>query len=251
MTDPPVPNSPLDPQPAAAESVAPSPSPPNLNADITDELTDHLSLAARDLQLAGHPADEAQKLAHQKFGDLAAIRRRLFWIHQGDELMLRTALAIVCAVLVIAVAALGIGNWRMSRTIDDLHSTLATVSQNQKAITDAQKSILESQQQNRPLTIEGQLYVGDRSKPAAGAEVHLYRVSDRKLIDKYAATPTVDSLRLLWRRIDTFSSPRSWAPIRMSCPCPCSQTRPEDSDPACPLNVVLIRGLPSPFKLRP
>jgi hypothetical protein len=103
--------------------------------------------------------------------------------------MLRTALATVCAVLVIAVAALGIGNWRMSRTIDDLQGTLAAINENQKRITDAQESILAAQQANRPLTIQGRLYNRDPSKPASGAEVHLYRVSDRKLIDKYTTTP--------------------------------------------------------------
>jgi hypothetical protein len=171
----------------AADSVAPPPSSSNLDSDITDELTDHLSLAARDLQLAGHTPEEAHQLAHRKFGDVATIRRRLWWIHQGDELMLRTALAIVCTVLILAVAALGIGNWRMSRTIDDLHATLGTMSENQKALTDAQKSILETQRLNRPLTIQGHLYVGDPSTPAPGAAVHLYRVSDRKLIEKYTS----------------------------------------------------------------
>jgi hypothetical protein len=169
----------------AVDSLAPSPESPNLDSDITDELTDHLSLAARDLQLAGHTAAEANQIAHDRFGDVATIRRRLWWIHQGDEVMLRTALAIVCGIVIVAVAALGIGNWRMSRTIDDLHATLATMSENQKAITDAQKSILETQRLNRPLTIQGRLYVGDPSKPAPGAAVHLYRVSDRKLFEKY------------------------------------------------------------------
>jgi hypothetical protein len=101
--------------------------------------------------------------------------------------MLRTALAIVCAVLVIAVAALGIGNWRMSRTIDDLHATLADLNENQKRISDAQRTILETQRLNRPLTIRGRLYVGDPARPAPKAEVHLYREADRKLVDKYAA----------------------------------------------------------------
>jgi hypothetical protein len=191
MSDQPIPYPPHDPQPLAghADSLAPPPSSSNLDADITDELTDHLALSARDLQLTGHAPTEAHQIAQQKFGDIATIRRRLFWIHQGDEVMLRTALAVICAVLIVAVAALGIGNWRMSRTIDDLHGTLADVSENQKRITDAQKIILEAQQLNRPLSIQGLLYLGDPSKPAAGADVHLYRVSDRKLIDEYTTTP--------------------------------------------------------------
>jgi len=187
MPDPSPSNPSREPQPAAADSVAPSPSSPNLDADITDELADHLSLSARDLQLEGHTAAEANQIAQQKLGDIATIRRRLWWIHQGDELMLRTALAIVCAILVVAVAALGIGNRRMSRTIDDLHGTLTDLSENQKQLTDAQTTILETQRLNRPLTIHGRLYVRGPATPAPKAEVHLYREADRKLIDKYTA----------------------------------------------------------------
>jgi hypothetical protein len=170
--------------PPAAGALAPI-SPSNLDSDITDELTDHLSLAARDLQLAGHTSDEAQQLAHQRFGDIASIRRRLWWIHQGDELMLRTALAIVCVVLVIAVAALGIGNWRMSRTIDDLHSTLVTMNENQQKLTDSQQKIIQNV--NRPLTIAGRLYFGDPAKPVGGARIDLYSFPDGRLIDEFAS----------------------------------------------------------------
>ena len=55
MFDPSVPNPPPEPQPPVgynADSVAPTPPSTHLDSDITDELADHLSLAARDLQLA-------------------------------------------------------------------------------------------------------------------------------------------------------------------------------------------------------
>lgn len=166
---------------AGADSVAPPPPSNNLDSDITDELTDHLSLVSRDLQLAGHPPQEANQIAHHKFGDVAAIRRRLWWIQQGDEVMLRTAFAIVLVVLVLAVAALGIGGWRISETMNELGATLAEVSAAQNA------SLQYSRQPDRGLSIQGRLYVGDRSKPASFSEVHLYHLPDIKLVERLSA----------------------------------------------------------------
>jgi len=163
----------------AVESVAPSSS--SFVTDITDELTDHLSLAARDLQLAGHPADEAQKLAHRKFGDIATIRRRLWWIHQGDQLMLRIALAAALVILVVAVAAIGVGGWQMNRTIGELGDTLATMNETQRAL-------LESRvKEDRPLAIRGRLYLGDKSRPASYASVDIVPLPEGKPVQRLLA----------------------------------------------------------------
>ncbi|MEX2141638.1 MAG: permease prefix domain 1-containing protein [Pirellulales bacterium] len=184
MPDQPPPNPPHDPPPLAssttADSLAPQ-TPSNLDADITDELTDHLSLSARDLQLAGHAPDEAHQIAHQKFGDIATIRRRLWWILKGDVLMLRAALAVVLVVLVLAVAALGIGGWQISQTMNKLRETLAEISAAQKA------SLPHSRQSDRGLSIQGRLYIGERSKPASFSEVHLYHLPDLKLVERLSA----------------------------------------------------------------
>src|SRR4051812_32538013 len=108
MSDSALPNSANHPHDTAGDIAAPQPQSPDLQSDIADELTDHLALSSRDLQLAGHSADESHQLAHQKLGDITAIRRRLWWIHKGDEFMQRAAFVIVLVVLILAVAALGV-----------------------------------------------------------------------------------------------------------------------------------------------
>jgi hypothetical protein len=164
-----------------ADSLAPQPPPADLHSDITDELTDHLALSARDLQLASHTPDEAQKLAHQKFGNIATIRRRLWWIQKGDEIMLRATLAVVLVVLVLAVAALGIGGWQISRTMNELGETLATMNETQRAL------LANRQQGDRPLAIRGRLYLGDKSKPASYASVDVYSLPEGNKVDTLMA----------------------------------------------------------------
>jgi hypothetical protein len=178
MPDYPFVNPPSEPQPPVgyyAQTVAPTPPPsPNLDCDITDELTDHLFLAARDLQLAGHPADEAQKLAHQKFGDIASIRRRLWWIQKGDEVMLRIAFAIALVILVVVVAAIGVGGWQMNETINELGATLTSMNETQRALLESREK------EDRPLAIRGRLYVGDKSRPASYASVDVVPLPEGK-----------------------------------------------------------------------
>jgi hypothetical protein len=150
--------------------------PRDVEAEIADEIIDHLSLAARDLQVAGHAADEAGRLARQKFGDVAAIGRRMWWIQKGDEVMLRIAFAIVLVLLILAVAGLGIGGWRMSKTIDDFGDTLAAMNETQKSLLDTQ------QRQNQPAEIQGICYLGQRDRPAQGADVAIYELPEMKVV---------------------------------------------------------------------
>jgi hypothetical protein len=180
MSDPKFPNPLHESQPdrtsAAAESVV-SPLPtPSVDADITDELNDHLSLAARDFQLAGNPADEAHQLARQKFGNVTAIRRRLWWIHQGDEIMLRAALSLIVVVLILAVAALGIGNWRMNEKLDELGDTLLAMSRTNPSLSSAGEQTLTIPQ------ITGNCFIGDPSQPAKEVEVKVYAHPKRELV---------------------------------------------------------------------
>jgi hypothetical protein len=184
MPVPPVPNPQHESQLLAgahADSAAPPSPSTNLDSDITDELTDHLALASRDLQLAGHTGDEVQKLAHQKFGDIAALRRRLWWIQKGDEVMLRTAFAIVLVVLVLAVAALGIGGWQISQTMSELGDALATMNETQRAL------LASREKEERPLAIRGRLYVGDKSQPASYASVDVYSLPGGKNVETLVA----------------------------------------------------------------
>jgi len=161
-----------------AASVAPlvPPSSHDVESDIADEIGDHLSLAARDLQLAGHPTDEAQQLAENKFGNVAAIHRRLWWIQKGDEVMFRIGFAIVMVVVILAVAGLGIGGWQMSQTLDAVGETLATLKESQRSLTSLQVQDIRVPQ------ITGSCYVGDRSRPAKNVELRVYDLPERQLV---------------------------------------------------------------------
>ncbi len=95
--------------------------------------------------------------------------------------MARAALGLAIAVLILAVVGLAIGGWRMNSAINDLGNTLAAINESQKALVDSQKQV------NRPLVIRGRLYIGDKSKPADYAEVHLYRLPEAKLVERISA----------------------------------------------------------------
>jgi hypothetical protein len=179
MPESPDPNLPHEAASAAPLSLQPSSQ--DVESDIADEIGDHLSLSARDLQLAGHPAEEAHQLAQQKFGDVTTIRRRLWWIQKGDEVMLRIGFAILLTVVILAVAGLGIGGWQMSQTINDLGDTLASMNE-------TQKSLLESrEQEDRPLAIRGRLYLGDKSRPASYASVDVHQLPGGKQVERLRA----------------------------------------------------------------
>jgi hypothetical protein len=157
--------------------------PPGSDArgDIDDEIGDHLALAARDLQLAGHASDEARRLAMAKFGDVEQVRRRCWWIQQGDAFMARAALGLAIAVLILAVVGLAIGGWRMNSAINDLGDTLAAINETQKELLNRKPEPLLTPTPTQELTVNGRLYVGD--KPARHADVYLFDLANDQLID--------------------------------------------------------------------
>ncbi len=95
--------------------------------------------------------------------------------------MARAALGLAIAVLILAVVGLAIGGWRMNSAINDLGETLAAINESQKALVNSQMQV------NRPLVIRGRLYLGEKSKPADYAEVHLYRLPEAKLVERISA----------------------------------------------------------------
>ena len=55
---------------------------PDVEADVEDELRFHLESLAAELAARGHPPDEARRLAHARFGDVAGVRR---WLRRHDR----------------------------------------------------------------------------------------------------------------------------------------------------------------------
>jgi hypothetical protein len=81
----------------------------------------------------------------------------------------------------LAVAALGIGGWQISQTMNELGETLATMNETQRAL------LASRAQEDRPLAIRGRLYLGDKTKPASYASVEVYPLPGGKMVDTLVA----------------------------------------------------------------
>jgi putative ABC transport system permease protein len=55
---------------------------PDVDADVDDELRFHLEMCAEDLERRGHPRAEAERLAHERFGQVGEVRR---WLRHHDR----------------------------------------------------------------------------------------------------------------------------------------------------------------------
>ena len=101
--------------------------------------------------------------------------------------MLRIALAAALVILVVAVAAIGVGGWQMNRTIGELGDTLATMNETQRALLESREK------EDRPLAIRGRLFLGDKSKPASYASVSVYGLGVGIRQDQLIARLTADA----------------------------------------------------------
>ena len=147
--------------------------------ELRAELDDHLATSRAQLQAQGADSKEAEQLAAKRFGDVEQIRRRCWWIQNGDQVMLRTASTLLFVLIGLGLVALGIGGWRMQATFADRMDQLTQQLSNMNA---TQKTLLDSQQARQQLEIEGVAYVGDESRPAAGAEVQIGRFPDKTIV---------------------------------------------------------------------
>ena len=76
-----------------------------IERDVEAELAAHLALSAEALEDEGHPADEAQRLARERFGDIGRIRRECLRARLGGIHAMKKLLIASNVVLLLALAA--------------------------------------------------------------------------------------------------------------------------------------------------
>lgn len=155
--------------------------------DIEAEIADHLASAVAELAGTGTSALAAERAAHERFGNIAAVRRKCWWIQQGDQVMLRLLAIGLLAALVLAIAAFGIGGWKvqtaMADRLDRLTEELASLHRGQEAML-ARQSAETQPAEAQPAAvsavvpeIRGRAYLGDPSHPAADAEIQIWNAT--------------------------------------------------------------------------
>jgi hypothetical protein len=141
----------------------------SLDEQLAAEIADHLAAAAGDLKQRGETEDEAARLALAKFGDVARVKRQCWWIHNGEEVMFRTAGIALLSLLTLGVAVVCFGGWQLQR---NLAARTEKLSEQLESLTTTQQALLSQQQ---PPQIIGRAYLGERSKPAADVAIKIYR----------------------------------------------------------------------------
>jgi hypothetical protein len=144
----------------------------SLDEQLAAEIADHLAAAAGEMVRRGKPEDEAARLALAQFGDVAKVKRQCWWIHNGEDVMFRTAGIALLSLLTIGVTVVGFGGWQLQRNLasrtEELSEQLATLTATQQAML----------VQQRPPEITGSAYLGDPSKPAKDVEIQVFRFSE-------------------------------------------------------------------------
>ncbi len=143
-----------------------------LEEQLAAEIADHLAAAASDLTRRGEAEDQAARLAQERFGDVARVKRQVWWIHNGEEVMFRTAGIALLSLLTIGVAVVGFGSCQMQR---NLAARTNELSEQLTSLTATQQAMLAQQ---RPPEITGIAYVGDLSRPAKDVEIQVFRFSE-------------------------------------------------------------------------
>jgi hypothetical protein len=137
----------------------------SLDEQLAAEIADHLAAAAGDLRRRGEAEDRATHLAQVRFGDVARVKRQIWWIHNGEEVMFRTMGITLLSLLTIGVAVVGFGSWQMQR---NLAARTDELSEQLTSLTATQQAMLAQQ---RPPEVTGVAYLGDRSKPVKDVEI--------------------------------------------------------------------------------
>ncbi len=186
------------------------PKPDPTAEQIAAELADHLAASAGDLERSGIPAAEAEQQAREKFGDVEATLRQCYWVQQGDSIMFRRVTIALVVLLCLGLIATTANSWlaqsRMTQQLAQLNEQLASLTKTQESLQDQQK----------PLSITGLIYDGDKSKPVANHEVGIARLSDLEVVrrvktdqqGKFESGPIPDGDYFIFGSIDS--------PVRLS-----------------------------------
>ena len=139
---------------------------------LAAEIADHLAAAAGDLKRRGEAEDEAARLALARFGDVALVKRQCWWIHNGEEVMFRTAGNRAVELVDDRRGRGWFGGWQLQRS---LASRTEELSEQLASLTTTQQAMLAQQ---RPPEITGLAYLGDPSRPAKDIEIQVFRFSE-------------------------------------------------------------------------
>jgi hypothetical protein len=109
--------------------------PTGLRQDILDELADHLACAYNREVLRGERADEARRRVLDRFGDPAAVARRLWLDAMKGKIMARRILIATC--LVVTLASLSLAGLMWRQAIDAHRAAVAERVAAERAAADA------------------------------------------------------------------------------------------------------------------
>jgi hypothetical protein len=136
--------------------------PANLRREIIDELSDHLTCARKREQLAGGPQTE-EAIQHRvlnRFGDPAAVARKLWLDWMWEKIMTQRILVGMCVLLALVTCAALAFAWVSLNRQHDLIANLQLTSQAQ--LEHQQKQMQEQQRQFERLLVTAQ-----NNKPAS------------------------------------------------------------------------------------
>lgn len=143
-----------------------------LRAEIEEEIADHLAAAAGRYTAEGNPTDAARAKAQADFGDASRVVGQCLWIQLGDQVMLRSFSLAVGIALCSIGCLLVYSSVRTQREVvtgfNELSSQLARLNEREPVAAPIPR---------RP-ELHGHLYLGDPSRPAAGAYAEIRRLPE-------------------------------------------------------------------------
>jgi hypothetical protein len=113
---------------AALSAELPTPrddEPAGLRQDIVDELVDHLACAYNRELLGGADTSEARRRVHERFGDPAAVARRLWLDAMRGKIMAQRGLIVACVVMAAVSLLLAGAMWQQAMVARQLAAAQA------------------------------------------------------------------------------------------------------------------------------
>lgn len=111
--------------------------PESLRRDILDELADHLACSYRRELLTGADAESALRRAFERFGNPAAVARRLWFDAMKGRIMSQRILVAACVLMAVSCVALVGMTWLQSREIGRMQLAAAIVESHRMAASEA------------------------------------------------------------------------------------------------------------------
>lgn len=172
--------------PIEAGRSVPSSFPLSPREAIEAEIADHLASAAEALQDQGTPRGEALRLAHARFGDVESIRRRCYWVQQGDTIMFRTVVVLFLVCLAVGLVVSAVGTWHSQSRLTE---QVALLSEQLKLLAEKRQEGSPAPEQPLPPQIVGRVFAGTPDKPVADKEVIVVDVKEGNIVRRVLSDP--------------------------------------------------------------